>query len=133
MTGTQTPVIEQIIGTDTVIPFNADQRARWRLRHDLHQSGHCVPAGFTTDGASVPRALWPIFPPVGTYFIATIVHDHALASGCGWTYSNRLFERALRALGVRAWRRFVMVNGVRANGAWQHLRHRLGWGGRYVE
>jgi len=132
MTDTQGTTIEYVVGTDTIIPISADERARWRLRHDIQHVDHRVPAGFTTDGASVPRAFWPIFPPVGTDFVAAIVHDHALASGLGWKHSNRLFDRAMRELGVRPWRRVVMVNAVRLNGAWQHLRARLGLGARYV-
>lgn len=34
-----------------------------------------VPAGFITDFASVPRALWNIYPPWGMYGPAAIVHD----------------------------------------------------------
>lgn len=34
-----------------------------------------VPAGFTTDGASVPRFLWKYIPPWGIYGNAAIVHD----------------------------------------------------------
>lgn len=34
-----------------------------------------VPRGYLMDGASVPRALWSIIPPWGSYGAATIVHD----------------------------------------------------------
>jgi hypothetical protein len=34
-----------------------------------------VPAGYLTDGASVPRALWSIIPPWGAYGQAAVVHD----------------------------------------------------------
>lgn len=34
-----------------------------------------VPAGYLTDGASVPQALWSIVPPWGAYGQATVVHD----------------------------------------------------------
>ncbi|MND25688.1 hypothetical protein D3C87_1271250 [compost metagenome] len=34
-----------------------------------------VPAGYLTDGASVPRAFWSIIPPWGSYGQAAVVHD----------------------------------------------------------
>jgi hypothetical protein len=34
-----------------------------------------VPAGFETDGASVPRLFWPIFPPFGHVFGSAVIHD----------------------------------------------------------
>ena len=35
-----------------------------------------VPAGFVTDFASTPRALWAVLPPNGTYQRAAVVHDY---------------------------------------------------------
>lgn len=34
-----------------------------------------VPAGFVTDFASTPRALWSVLPPTGRYQLAAVVHD----------------------------------------------------------
>lgn len=34
-----------------------------------------VPAGYLTDGASVPRLFWNIIPPWGSYGQAAVVHD----------------------------------------------------------
>lgn len=34
-----------------------------------------VPAGYLTDGASVPRIFWGMIPPWGIYGAAAIVHD----------------------------------------------------------
>ena len=34
-----------------------------------------VPAGFETDGASIPRAFWNILSPFGGYFPAALLHD----------------------------------------------------------
>lgn len=34
-----------------------------------------VPAGYLTDGASVPRVLWSLIPPWGRYGQAAVVHD----------------------------------------------------------
>ena len=34
-----------------------------------------VPAGYESDGASVPRVFWSFFPPSGQYTKAAILHD----------------------------------------------------------
>lgn len=34
-----------------------------------------IPAGYLTDGASVPRLFWNIIPPWGKYGQAAVVHD----------------------------------------------------------
>lgn len=34
-----------------------------------------VPAGYLTDGASVPRMFWSLIPPWGIYGQAAVVHD----------------------------------------------------------
>lgn len=34
-----------------------------------------VPAGFVTDGASIPRGLWSVFSPTGPWFGAAVIHD----------------------------------------------------------
>ena len=61
-----------------------------------------VPAGSTTDLASIPRVLWPILSPAGTWARASVVHD--------WLYQKRLFRR------IRCDELFLegmMVDGVR--------------------
>ena len=40
-----------------------------------------VPKGFTTDGASVPRLLWPILSPLGDLRYGAIVHDFGYQHG----------------------------------------------------
>lgn len=34
-----------------------------------------IPVGFLTDGASVPRFLWSLIPPWGSYGQAAVLHD----------------------------------------------------------
>jgi hypothetical protein len=65
----------------------------YRLDADFRYSSSkgiiTVPKGFITDGASVPRAFWSIFPPFGASFYAAVIHD--------WLYSkksNHSFTRA---------------------------------------
>lgn len=56
----------------------ADGRA-WLLAEPLAYEGKRdrfpVPVGFETDFASVPRPLWPLFPPTGRYTRAAVLHD----------------------------------------------------------
>jgi hypothetical protein len=45
-----------------------------------------IPAGFPTDGASVPRALQSVFSSIGDHFLADIIHDYL--------YTTNLLPRA---------------------------------------
>jgi len=85
-----------------------------------------VPAGEETDFASVPRIFWRIIPPGGVYSGAAAVHD--------WHYKHRIhedtlgrtnarkladyiFNEAMKAAGVKGWRRGMMYRAVRLGGA----------------
>lgn len=93
----------------------------WELERDLVYRGawqtFTVPQSFTTDFASVPRILWPLFPPYGRHTRAAVLHD--------WLYMQRrtsradadgIFRRVMREEGVPAWRRWAMYGAVRALG-----------------
>jgi hypothetical protein len=80
-----------------------------------------VEAGFDTDFASVPRALWWLYPPWGDYKRAAVVHD--------WAYwykpfdrdvADRIFLEGMEALGIPWHRRHILHKSVRAGGwlAW---------------
>lgn len=56
----------------------------WRVLRDFRFWGELprlgkvwvtVPAGYLTDGASVPRVVWSLVPPWGAYGQAAVVHD----------------------------------------------------------
>jgi hypothetical protein len=53
-----------------------------------------VPAGYVTDGASVPRALSWLYPKYGAYLKAAIVHDWLITDllPTGEITSNRVDE-----------------------------------------
>lgn len=69
-------------GPLTVTELDSDTQL-WRLdtalTYDIGQLGSgrsiTVPVGFVTDGASVPRAFWPLIPPWGTYSRPAVMHD----------------------------------------------------------
>lgn len=76
-----------------------------------------VPAGFVTDLASVPRALWWMIPPHGRYAKAAIVHDYLYDQAIGTKeYADKVFLEAMEVLGVPAWKRRIMYAAVVAFG-----------------
>lgn len=88
-----------------------------------------VAIGFQTDFASVPRLLWWVFPPWGTYGNAAVIHD--------WLYwkqeinglpiehqdADRIFEEAMGVLNVTPWRRWCLVHAVLWFGVFAWLRN----------
>jgi hypothetical protein len=97
---------------------------QWRTLSPLYypfKDGRVVVirAGFETDLASIPRALWNLYPPFDPeYRAATILHDGLYASElltrseADWT----LLE-AMQAQGNSWWTRNVFWFAVRAGGA----------------
>lgn len=57
-----------------------------------------VPAGFESDLASVPRALWPLLAPWELSTVAPVVHDYLYSTGgvlvFGFLSPVRAFDRA---------------------------------------
>ena len=82
---------------------------------------HVIPAGFITDGASVPRGLWNLFPPFGKYNKASLLHDYLYQFGTMTrAQADWCFLEAMKELGVGFLTRWAMYFGVRAGGwvAW---------------
>lgn len=85
-----------------------------------------VPAGFLTDGATVPRPFWSILPPWGMYGQAAVVHDilcetqtlihndrpEAISRKDG----DKIFLEAMKVAGVRWFARSCMYAAVRVYG-----------------
>jgi len=76
-------------------------KKRWEVMKDIKlkiSTGEeiTIKAGFKTDLSSVPRFLWPLFPPYGDFLPAAIVHD--------WMYIND-FKRG--ELGAEKARKFA--------------------------
>ena len=108
------------VGDVVVKPIRPDGR-RWELVQPFTYIGardsFVVPAGFTTDFASVPRVFVWLLPSYGRWTQAAILHDYL------WDLARRgkfrkhdadgIFNRALRELGVPYLRRWVMWAAVR--------------------
>ena len=99
---------------EVLLPKRTFERTCYRLCEPLNLCGMTVPPGFVTDGATVPRPLWWLFPPVGRYFLAAALHDYLLDSGVHWRTANRFFKLGLQEQGVAGWVVFTMFWAVQA-------------------
>jgi len=81
-----------------------------------------IPAGFRSDGASVPQFFWNVFPPFGRYLYAAIVHDYYCAmskinkSPLSSVEAATLFLEALKCSKVLLPKRIAMYSAVRLFG-----------------
>lgn len=96
-------------------------------------------AGSNTDGASIPRPLWSLMPPDGPWYEAAAIHDALFKSAGSMVWhghvgrtraapytrseANEILREAMVSLGVPAWKRIVIYEGVQAGaivapGAW---------------
>ncbi|RMD97821.1 MAG: DUF1353 domain-containing protein [Bacteroidetes bacterium] len=81
-----------------------------------------IPAGMPTDGASVPRPMRWIFPPVGDYLRAAVVHDAALKQNPRQV-ADEIFLEAMLYDGVPEWKAYTLFGAVRLFGI---LKERIG-------
>lgn len=78
-----------------------------------------VPAGFITDGASVPRAFWNILAPFGDYFEAAVIHDYLYSPHNRFktrAEADRIFLEAMGHVGVGWLTRRTIYRAVRLFG-----------------
>lgn len=104
---------------DILFPVSWRDPVRYRTLVDVIVQGVKIPRGFITDGASVPRWLWWLFPPIDRYFTAALVHDYLLVNGATWKTANAKFDAQLRKCDIPGWRRWMMVKGVQLYGITQ--------------
>ena len=77
----------------------------------------CVPYGFESDGASVPRIFWRlVFPSSDTKALrAAFAHDYIYRTHpAGWTKAeaDEMFYDLLISDGVPKWRAYLAYKGV---------------------
>ncbi len=77
-----------------------------------------VLGGWVTDGATVPRVFWWLFPPIaGKYLEAAILHDALYRSQIlTRNEADIIFLKALKSLGVNSFKRWTMYLAVRMFG-----------------
>jgi hypothetical protein len=89
-----------------------------------------VPAGFRTDGASVPRLLWWLWPPFGgRYDQAATLHDYLYRTkyqDLARVVADAIFLEAMAVLGVPPRTRWCIYLGVRVGGWVTYRRYRRG-------
>jgi len=78
----------------------------------------CVPEGFITDFASIPRLFWSIIgSPIGKYGKAAVVHDFCYhEQKYTRKYSDYIFLEAMTVLEVNPAKRWIMWLAVRSFG-----------------
>jgi len=75
--------------------------------------GIMIPKGFVTDGASVPRVFWSLFPPNRTdYLPCAIVHDY-LCDLREFRKADECFLECLKHLKVSKFTTYTMFIAVR--------------------
>ena len=90
---------------------------QFRFTTDVDGFSVVVPAGFRTDFASVPRYLWPVFPPTGQWMAAAVVHDYLYReTSCSRFLADACFREAMSVLGVPLATRVAMYYAVRVGG-----------------
>ena len=84
-----------------------------------------VPAGFETDGASIPKAFWNILAPFGRYFHAAVIHDY-LYRGAGFSRkdSDLIFKEAMYNSGLDWQTRETIYRAVRLFGGHSYCAKR---------
>jgi len=116
------------IPEDTPVLCPLEDRRNWLLVKDLVveiEGGKklYIPAGSTTDFASIPRFLWNIFPPYDKgYLIPSIVHDFFYRTGHGTRKrADKIFYRLMLKYGTPKWKALLFYLVVRIFGgkAWQ--------------
>lgn len=84
----------------------------------------CVPCGYKTNGADIPRLFWRIYPPNSPeYMPAVVVHDYLCDQADELTdkkerkqaflYADKAFNEILGRLGVRFLKRQLFYRAVR--------------------
>ena len=72
-----------------------------------------IPKGFRSDGASVPRIFWCLFPPNRTdYLPCAIIHDY-LCDKEEYKKADECFKQCLEDLKVDKFSRTLMYYAVR--------------------
>jgi len=93
------------------------QLTKWELLEDYVLLGWIIPAGFRSDGLTIPLGLRWLFQPTGKGFEAGILHDYMLAqrktSGNTRAYIATVFKKALVRLYTHRHIITVLYTGVR--------------------
>jgi Protein of unknown function (DUF1353) len=123
MQGPDDPILYHPIGEEPLSVLYVDGR-RWKLLERFDFASQAlerivrVPSGFETDFASIPRILWAILPPTGSYGKAAVLHDYLYRThgACTRGQADRALLELMVALGVSWWTCLIIYLGVRIGG-----------------
>jgi hypothetical protein len=109
------------MGNDIQVALIPGKNLKFRLLRDLcftiGGERVCVPEGFVSDGASVPRWFWRMLPPFGLYLRAAILHDWLYRSGwCSKREADRLLWIIAKRDGTPLWQRLLIRTGLAIGG-----------------
>lgn len=123
----QSAIAQQPIAPVPMTPFGDGQDSvlKENLQYRVLQTTFVivVPAGFVTDFASTPRALWSVIPPTGRYQLAAVVHDFLYwDQACVREQADAIFRVAMAESNVKPFERDLMWKAVRRFGqsAWDN-------------
>lgn len=102
------------IDVTIILPTSSRDWPLYVLLNDMEFFGYTVPAGFVTDGATVPRIAWAMLPPVHEYFPSAVLHDWMIETGYPRKLSDRVFRDSMISLGVNKYRARLMYAAVRS-------------------
>ena len=127
-----------LANVDVLTPLEPLKPLRISIPVDLHiyePDGEAIisviPAGFITDGASVPPQFHRVFPPMGMYLMAAICHDSYCeqANSTGVyrirEYGDENFYQWCRWCGVSRFRARAMASAVISYGKYLKIRGKL--------
>jgi hypothetical protein len=113
------PAASQALGANY---WRVAQEFRYYIGSEDSQQWVTVPAGYLTDGASVPRVFWSLIPPWGAYGQAAVVHDllceylsivdHGQVLAITRERADQIFNEAMQVLKVPPATRLELSEGV---------------------
>lgn len=108
--------------SDMVVAPATTSMRRWKLQRDfpvhirvgVRVQSVVVPKGFVTDFASVPRILHAVFPPMGKYGAAALVHDYlCVEKPVTRKEADKVFYNIMNRHDVKSWKAKIMYAAVR--------------------
>lgn len=109
-----------------MVSISPHNRKLYKLNHShtfiFNDARITIPKGFTTDGASIPKAVWSIIgsPFTPRFIEAAIVHDFCCVNQFDGDGRDILFYETLIRNGVKTWRAKAMYWAVVG---WRRIAH----------
>ena len=113
-----------------LLPGGRKVRVVESFSYDIGKKGGTtirIPAGFVSDGASIPRIFWFIVgsPLTGKYRAGAILHDFLYYSALyPRKRSDEIFLEAMTVLNVNKVKRTIIFWAVRIGAEWSWNKHR---------